>query len=122
VVQAVYAGGICDFGATYIDARAFPAVLDEHPDVLEKVKVIWRIDPVIPYEVMVIARNLPPQISLAISDALFRITGMQAGRQVLGQAYGIEEWERITDAFYDEFRLYLDASGIDLEHILETQS
>ncbi len=119
VVRAVYVGGICDFGATYIDARSFPAVRDEYPDVMEKVEVIWRVPPVIPYEVLAIARNLPPEITQAIQDALFRITGMQAGRQVLGQAYGITEWERITDAFYEEFRVYIDASGVDLESILK---
>lgn len=119
VVRAVYVGGICDFGATYIDARTFPTILDEYPDVLEKVQVIWQVPPIIPYEVLVIAHNLPPEVAQAIRDALFRITGMQAGRQVLGQAYGIEEWERITDAFYDEFRLYIDSSGIDLESVLQ---
>jgi len=121
VIRAVYAGGICDFGATYIDARAFPAVLDEYPDVLEEVEVIWRVPPVIPYEVLAIAHNLSPEIVQAIRDALFRISGMQAGRQVLGQAYGIEEWERVTDAFYEEFRLYLDSSGVDLESLLNQQ-
>jgi len=121
VVRAVYVGGICDFGATYIDARGFPAVLDEYPDVIDEVVVIWRIPPIIPYEVLTVAHNLPPQIVQAISDALFRISGMQAGRQVLGQAYGIEEWERITDAFYEEFRLYIDASGVDLESVLNQQ-
>jgi len=121
VVRAVYVGGICDFGATYIDARSFPAVLDEYPDVVDQVTVIWRIPPIIPYEVMVVARDLPPQIQLAISDALFRITGMQSGRQVLGQAYGIEDWERITDAYYEEFRLYIDASNVDLEGTLDQQ-
>jgi phosphonate transport system substrate-binding protein len=122
VVRAVYVGGICDFGATYIDARAFPAVLDEYPDVLEEVKVIWRIPSIIPFEVLAIAQNLSPEIELAIRDALFRLTGMQAGRQVLGQAYGIEDWERTTDAFYEEFRLYLDASGVDLESLIDSQS
>jgi phosphonate transport system substrate-binding protein len=122
VVRAVYVGGICDFGATYIDARSFPTVLDEYPDVLEEVKIIWRIPPVIPYEVLAIAQNLSPKIDLSIRDALFRITGMQAGRQVLGQTYGIEEWERITDAFYDEFRLYLDSSGVDIESLINYQS
>lgn len=119
VVRAVYAGGICDFGATYIDARTFPAVLDESPDVLEKVDVIWRIPPVIPYDVMVISNGLPGVISQSINDALFRITGMQAGRKVLGEAYDIEEWERITDSFYDEFRSYLKASGVDLKALLD---
>jgi phosphonate transport system substrate-binding protein len=118
VVRAVYVGGICDFGATYIDARSFPAVLDEYPDTLERVRVIWRIPPIIPYETFVIAHNLPPEMVQALQDAMFRIFGMQAGRQVLGQAYGIEEWERITDAFYEAFRSYLDASGVDLESLV----
>jgi phosphonate transport system substrate-binding protein len=121
VVRAVYVGGICDFGATYIDARSFPALLDEYPDVIDEVKVIWQIPAIIPYEVLVIARNLPPQITLAISDALFRITGMQAGRQVLGPAYGIEEWERITDSFYEEFRTYISASDVELESVLDQE-
>ena len=121
VVRAVYVGGICDFGATYIDARKFPALLDEYPDVIDKVEVVWQIPAIIPHEVLVIANNLPPQITLAISDALFRITGMQAGRQVLGQAYGIDEWERITDKFYEEFRTYINASGVDLESVLEQE-
>lgn len=119
VVRAVYVGGICDFGATYIDARTFPALLDQYPDVTDEVDVIWQIPAIIPYEVMVIAHNLPPQITLAISDALFRITGMQAGRQVLGPAYGIEDWERITDNFYEEFRTYINDSGVDLVRVLE---
>jgi phosphonate transport system substrate-binding protein len=119
VVRAVYVGGICDFGATYIDARAFPSILDEYPDVIDEVQVIWRIPPVIPYEVLAVDQNLPPEIDLAIRDALFRLSGMQAGRQVLGQAYGIDEWERITDEFYSEFRLYLDASGVDLDSLID---
>jgi phosphonate transport system substrate-binding protein len=121
VVRAVYVGGICDFGATYIDARSFPAILDEYPDVIDEVAIIWRVPPIIPYEVLVLARNMPPEITLAISDALFRIAGMQAGRQVLGQAYGMDEWERITDEFYEEFRLYINASGIDLESVLDQE-
>jgi ABC-type phosphate/phosphonate transport system substrate-binding protein len=119
VVQAVYAGDVCDFGATYMDARRFPLVVDKYPDVLDEVKVIWRIPSVIPFETFVLARQLPPEITLSISDALFRITGTQDGRQALGRAYGVEEWERITDAFYEEFRLYLNASGVDLESILD---
>jgi ABC-type phosphate/phosphonate transport system substrate-binding protein len=94
-------------------------VLDEYPDVLDEVEVIWRIPAIIPYEVLTIAHNLSPEIAQAIRDALFRITGMGAGRQVLGQAYGIEEWERIDDVFYEEFRLYVNASGVDLEDILD---
>jgi len=90
VARAVYVGGICDFGATYIDARAFPAVLDDFPDILEQVSVI------------------------------FRVSGMQVGRQALEQAYGIEEWQPATDTEYVDFLLYLGASGVDLESLLAT--
>jgi len=118
VVQAVYAGDVCDFGATYIDAREFPTVLDKYPDVLDKVKVIWRIPSVIPYETLTLSRSLSPEITLAISDALFHITGMETGRDLLNRAYGVEAWERTTDTFYEEFRQYMEASGIDMEGLL----
>jgi phosphonate transport system substrate-binding protein len=55
VVTAVYSKGICDFGATYIDARTNSAVNEAHPDVQEKVVVIWRTDPVIPNDNVSIA-------------------------------------------------------------------
>ncbi len=48
VVRAIYAKGICDFGATYIDARDFPGLQDEFPDLLKKVLVVWQIPPIIP--------------------------------------------------------------------------
>ncbi|HEY3474949.1 MAG TPA: PhnD/SsuA/transferrin family substrate-binding protein, partial [Anaerolineales bacterium] len=37
VVRSLYASGICDFGATYIDARKFPSLEDEFPDLIEQV-------------------------------------------------------------------------------------
>lgn len=118
-VLGVYAGGICDFGGTYIDARTFPSVRDAHPDVREQVSVIWRIPPVIPYENIVLAGSLPSEMAQAVQDAVFRIAGMQAGREVLKQAYGIDAWEPVDDAFYDVFRRYLQASGVDLESLNE---
>lgn len=119
VARAVYAGGICDFGATYIDARQFPVLLDDFPDIMEKVNVIWRIPSIIPYENLALASGLPPDITKQLTNALFRISGMQAGRQVLGQAYGIEHWEQVTDAFYTDFLMYLEASSLELEELLD---
>lgn len=118
VARAVYVGGICDFGATYIDARAFPAVLDDFPDILEQVSVIWRVPAVIPYETLVLAKGLPPEMAEALETAIFRVSGMQVGRQALEQAYGIEDWLPATDADYADFLLYLGASGVDLEDLI----
>ena len=41
VVRSLYASGICDFGATYIDARKFPSLEDEFSDLVEQVIVVW---------------------------------------------------------------------------------
>jgi ABC-type phosphate/phosphonate transport system substrate-binding protein len=51
VVRSLYASGICDFGATYVDARKFPSLEDEFPDLIEQVIVVWQIPRIIPYEV-----------------------------------------------------------------------
>lgn len=119
VARAVYVGGICDFGATYIDAREFPALRDAFPDIREQVDVIWQTPPIIPYETLVLAKDLPPEMAASLQTALFRLTGMQAGRQALGGAYGIENWEAVTDAFYVDFLLYLEAAPVELEALLE---
>jgi len=119
VAQAVYTGGICDFGATYIDARSFPLILDRNPDVLEQVLVIWRVPPVIPYEVFVLAKSLPPEMLRSLEEAIFRISGMESGKAIFRDAFGTDEWERITDTFYEPFRTYVIASGTDLTKIIE---
>jgi len=118
VAQAVYTGGICDFGATYIDARTFPVVIDKHPDILEEVLVIWRVPPVIPYDVFVLVRSIPPEMLASLEDAIFRITGMESGKAMFRDAFGTDEWEKITDTFYEQFRTYVVASGVDLTEII----
>jgi len=119
VAQAVYTGGICDFGATYIDARTFPLVKDRNPDILDEVLVIWRVPPVIPYDVFVLARSMPPEMLTSLDDALFRILGMESGKKLFRDAFGTDEWERITDTFYEQFRAYVIASGVDLLEIID---
>jgi len=59
VVRSVYAGGICDFGATYIDARKFPSLEDQYPDLMEQVIVVWQIPEIIPYSVFAFSTVMP---------------------------------------------------------------
>ncbi len=119
VARAVYAGGICDFGVTYIDAREFPSLRDAFPDILEQVLVIWRVPAIIPYETLVLSKTLSPDMAETLENVLFRLLGMQAGRQVVGQAYGVEEWEAVTDAFYADFLRYLEAAPVEWNTLLE---
>jgi phosphonate transport system substrate-binding protein len=48
VVRAVYAGGICDFGATFVDARTNSAIQTDLPDVNDKVIVVYQTKNIIP--------------------------------------------------------------------------
>ena len=62
VVRAVDVGGICDFGATYIDARTYPGLQDQYPDLMKKVEVIWRVPPIIPYETLVFIHGMDEEM------------------------------------------------------------
>ena len=48
VVRAVYVDDICDFGATYVDARLYPGLEDELPDAGRRLVVIWRVPAPVP--------------------------------------------------------------------------
>lgn len=115
VVNAVYAGGICDFGATYIDARTNTGVVDMHPDVNEKVVVIWRTDPVIPNDNVSIAVTVPADVKEKIVNALVELASTEEGQALLKSGgFDVQGLKIVDDSFYDEFRVYLQASGIDV--------
>lgn len=115
VVTAVYAGGICDFGATYIDARTNKALAEAHPDVLDKVVVIWRTDPIIPNDNVSIASSVPADVKDKLVNALVELASTDDGRTLLKSGgFDVEGLKPVDDTFYDQFRVYLQASGIDV--------
>ena len=114
VVRSLYATGICDFGATYVDARKFPSLEDEHPDLVEQVIVIWRIPDIIPYEVLAFSTNMPQEMRDQIATIIPAILQTEAGKAAFKTAYDIDEIEPVNDGYYEEFRIYLDESRVDL--------
>ncbi len=119
VVRAVYAGGICDFGATFVDARTFPSLQHDYPDALEKVVVIWRTPPIIPYDAVVYSSFLPQEMRGEVDHAFVRIVISEEGKAALRLVYRIEALEEADDGAYDALRKYLDALGLDLVSLLE---
>jgi len=118
VVRAVYAGGICDFGATFIDARTSSSLQAAIPDVMEKVVVIWRTDPIIPNDNVSYASNLPDDIREKLTEAFLALAETEEGKTALQAVYQIEGLKVVDDTFYDEFRLYLEASGVDVTNLV----
>jgi phosphonate transport system substrate-binding protein len=116
VITSVYLspnGEICDFGATYVDART--AVTKSFPDVNDKVVIIYISDPIIPNDNVSFASNVSADVRQKITDALIEIAGTEEGRTLLKNGgYDIGGLSKVDDTFYDEFRAYLEAAGYDI--------
>ncbi len=118
VVRAVYAQGICDFGATYVDARQYPGLEDEFPDVMKIVMVVWRTPPIIPYETLVYAHGMTEDMRRALTRAFVDEMSTPDGKSAMQTLYGIDAMEVVQDAQYDEFRRIVRASGLGLNNLL----
>lgn len=119
VVRSLYAGGICDFGATYIDARKFPSLEDEFPDLVEQVIVIWRIPDIIPYDVLAFSTDMSQGMRDLISNTIPAILQTEAGKAAFKTAYDIEELEAVNDGYYNDFRIYVNESRVDLSTLVK---
>jgi phosphonate transport system substrate-binding protein len=119
VVRSLYASGICDFGATYIDARKFPSLEDEFPDLVEQVIVVWQIPPIIPYDVLAFSTSMPQSMRELFAGLIPAILQTEAGKTAFKTAYDIDELEPANDGYYEEFRIYVDESGVDLSTLVK---
>ena len=118
VVRAVYAGGICDFGATFVDARTNSAVQADLPDVNEKVIVVYQTPNIIPNDTVGFAYDLPAELRDTIAAALDKVSKTEDGAAALRKLYSIDGLQATDDTFFDEFRVLLAASGIDIASLV----
>jgi phosphonate transport system substrate-binding protein len=116
-VRAVYAGGICDYGATFVDART--SVTTDLPDVMDKVVVVFQTEAIIPNDNMSYAPDMPQNLRDQITAAMLKIAGTEAGKKALNDLYQIGGLVQTDDTVYDQFRSYLQASGIDLSQYVK---
>ena len=119
VVRSLYASGICDFGATYVDARKFPSLEDEFPDLTEQVIVVWRIPKIIPYNILALSANMPEAMRQLFSDQIAAMMQTENGRAAFITAYDIQALQVANDGFYAEFRRHVELSGVDLKTIVK---
>lgn len=119
VVRSVYAGGICDFGATYIDARKFPSLEDEYPDLLEQVVVVWRIPEIIPYSILAFSTTMPQEMSDLFTNTIPAMLQTDSGSAAFKSAFDIDELLPVNDAYYEDFREFVDASQVELPTLVK---
>jgi phosphonate transport system substrate-binding protein len=119
VVRSLYASGICDFGATYIDARKFPSLEDAFPDLIEQVIVVWQIPAIIPYDVLAFSTAMPQSMRDLFASLIPAIMQTDAGKAAFKAAYDVDAFAPVNDGYYEEFRTYVHASGVDLTTLVK---
>ena len=118
VVRSLYVGGICDFGSTYIDARKFPSLEDEMPDLIEQVIVIWQTPEIIPHEVLVFSTNMPQPMRDLFSGLIPAILQTDTGNAAFKTAFDIDEVQPVNDGDFNDFHILVGESRVDLTLLL----
>ena len=119
VVRAIDVGGICDFGATYIDARTYPGLQDQYPDLMQKVEVIWRVPAIIPYETLVFVHGMDEGMRRNLTRAFVDLQSTPEGKSAMQTLYGFQAMQVVQDGQYEEFRKLVKASGLDLNALIK---
>ncbi len=128
VVLAVYQGRV-DAGAVFEDARA--TVQKDYPDVMQKVRVVWKSDP-IPNDTVSFRKGLPAEVKDRVTSALLRFSETPAGLDALKSLYEIEalaDYQLLVskyhvktaslDAFYNPVRDVATYAGVNLEDLIK---
>jgi len=119
VVRGVYAADICDFGATFVDARTSPILEADYPDVMDRIRVAWRIPQIIPYENISMSSSLPFEMRRSFQRAFIDFATTPEGKAAMQTIYGFDEVQPVEDAAYAEFIKYVNASGLNLLDLIE---
>jgi len=119
VVRAVYADDICNFGATYTDARQLPSLEADYADVMDRVIVIWRAPKVIPYDNISLSTLLPLEMRRVLQRAFIDLILTPEGKAAIQTVYGVDGLQVAEDAMYADFTSYVKASGLPLADLIK---
>lgn len=120
IIRALYIKGVCDFGVTFAisgDPRTSSAVINDLPDVRERVMVIWQTDPEIPSLNLSYTPALPAEMRAALTQTFLDLVRGDEGKALLTAAtgnYDIQDLRVVDDSVYDPLRGAIDALGYDI--------
>lgn len=123
VIRALYVTGICDFGVTFAttgDPRTSSAVTADLTDVMNRIVVIYKIDPVIPNLNISIQSSLPKDMREDLTFAMQSLARTEKGKTALttATAYEINDLKPVEDSFYEPLRTLLAKSGVSLDSLI----
>ena len=121
VVRALYVNGICDFGTTFAttgDPRTASAITQDLTDVMNRVVIIYQIDPIIPNMNISFHTSVPKLIRDDLSFAIQSLVKDQKQLFSTANNYEISDLQPVDDTVYDPLRNYLSFSRVKLDTLL----
>jgi phosphonate transport system substrate-binding protein len=118
VIRALYIKGICDFGATYAysgDPRTSSQVINDLPNVLNQIDIIWQSEAIIPSLGFAASSTVPIQIQNDIRSAFLTLISSDDGKSIVTDAleYDVQGFISIEDDYYDQLRKLVEAANIN---------
>lgn len=120
VVRSLYIKGVCDFGATFSysgDPRTSSTVLNDLPDAVERVVVVWQTEAVIPNLNFSFASFVGEDLRQPIQTALLDYVKTEDGKRILSVVlgnYDVQDMKIVDDSVYEPLRSAVQFSGTDL--------
>ncbi|MRR29526.1 hypothetical protein EG834_04160 [bacterium] len=124
VIRSLYIKGICDYGVTFAysgDPRTSSAVINDLPDVDQKVIVLWQSPPDIPNLNFSTIPSLPDPIRAKLVSVLVDLIKTDEGKALLTQAnnaYDVQDLGVVDDSVYEPLRQTVRRSGITITDFL----
>ena len=121
VVRALYVNGICDFGATFAttgDPRTAAAITQDLTDVMNRVVIIYQIDPIIPNLNISFHTSVPKLIRDDLSFVMQSLVKDQKQLFSTANNYEISDIQPADDTVYDPLRKYLTLSKVKLDTLI----
>ena len=113
VVTSIY-DGTCDAGATYLDARS--PVEEEHPDVMDVVKVL-DVSVEIPNDTITFSGDIPVEVRNELEDAFLYLSSFDNGLTI-NTLFGWDSIVEEGDKLFDPLRELIRSAGIEVESLV----
>jgi phosphonate transport system substrate-binding protein len=118
VVRALYIKGVCDFGTTYAysgDPRTASQVINDLPDVLNRIVIIWQSEAIIPSLGLSASTTVPAQIQSDVKNAFLNLVSDENGKAIISDAlqYDVQGFLTIEDDYYDAIRELVKAANVN---------
>lgn len=123
-IRSLYVKGVCGFSSTYAisaDPRSSSAVIEDFPDAIEMLPIIWISPPIIPNRALAVSGLVEMPLQTRVSEFLLDYSRSESGKEILSAALNYEVSALIaqTDSAFMTLRELLSHTNINLLELVQ---